>query len=154
MFHSKHCKVAKLPCNMQGKFYSQGSALVIAIFVIIVMSLLGAALVKMMDSSQESVVYEVLGTRAYAAAQTGVQWQLGELFPIGSSARRCSAVSNVPPLINQVEGFTSCKIENPIECSDFLHQGVVYYTIKSTGQCDLDGESTSRIIEVEARSIQ
>jgi MSHA biogenesis protein MshP len=147
-------RVAKLPRNMQGIFYCRGSALVIAIFVIIIMSLLGAALVKMMASSQESVVYEVLGTRAYAAAQTGVQWQLGELFPIGSSAKRCSAVNKVPPTISQAKGFNGCEIASPIECNDFSHQGIIYYTIKSIGQCDLDGESTSRIIEVEARSIQ
>lgn len=154
MYHSKQYKIAKLLCNMQGKFYSQGSALVIAIFVVIVMSLLGAALVKMMESSQEGVVYEVLGTRAFAAAQTGVQWQLGELFPIDSPARTCSDVSQIPPPIDQINGFKGCRIVSPIECSDFSHQGIIYYTVTSTGQCDLDGESTSRVIEVEARSIQ
>lgn len=154
MFHNKQYKIAKLPCNMQGNFYSRGSALVIAIFVIIVMSLLGAALVKMMESSQENVVYEVLGTRAYAAAQTGVQWQLGKLFPIGSPARACSDVSQIPPPIELAKGFEGCRIVSPIKCSDFSHQGVIYYTVTSTGQCDLDGESTSRVIEVEARSIQ
>ena len=58
-----------------------GSALVIAIFVLVIMTLIGSALIRMQSSSAETVVYEVMGTRAYAAAQTGIQWQLTEVFP-------------------------------------------------------------------------
>lgn len=134
----------------------RGSALVIAIFVIIVMSLLGAALVNMMDSSQESVGFEVLGSRAYMAAQTGVQWQLAQLFPVGlmsTSANTCASVSQTPPQISNIQGLQGCSIVSPVICEDFLHNNVRYYTVTSVGQCQIDGEVTSRIIEVEAREM-
>jgi len=131
----------------------EGSALVIAIFIIIVMSLLGAALVNMLDSSQESVAYEVLGTRAYTAAQSGAQWQLGQIFPVGNSNNVHGCGVSLPPIISNINGLQGCKILSPITCTEFEHQGVRYFTIESTGQCSLDGELTSRTVEIEARSL-
>ncbi|MEH6385599.1 MAG: pilus assembly PilX N-terminal domain-containing protein [Colwellia sp.] len=131
-----------------------GSALVIAIFVIIVLSLLGAALVRMMSSSQENVVFEVLGTRAYNAAQTGIQWQLAQIFPLDGTLKICSDISTSPPNISGISGFEGCEIKlSTGSCVDFLHNGIHYYTIKSTGQCNAGAEITSRTIEVEARSL-
>ena len=73
-----------------------GSALVIAIFVLVIMTLLGSALIRMQSSSAETVVYEVMGTRAYAAAQTGIQWQLKEVFPLNTiGIIRCKRNSDV-----------------------------------------------------------
>jgi len=146
----------KPPRHLSSRRQYRGSALVIAIFVIVVMALLGAALVKMMASSEEGVGFEVLGSRAYAAAQTGVQWQLAQLFPVGLmsiSANTCASVSQTPPVISNISGFNGCMIVSPIICEDFLHDNVRYYTITSVGQCQIDGEVTSRIIEVEARGI-
>lgn len=146
----------KFPSHQPSRILHRGSALVIAIFVIIVMSLLGAALVKMMDSSQENLVFEVLGTRAYTAAQTGVQWQLAQLFPVGlmsTSVNTCATVSQTPPVISNIPGLEACVIVNPIICNDFLHEDVRYYSITSVGQCQVDGEVTSRVIAVEARGI-
>lgn len=156
MFHNKQNRVSSSFCSWTSLTKYQGSSLVIAIFIIVVMSLLGAALVKMLASSQQNVTFEVLGARAYTAAQTGVQWQLAQLFPVGlmsGTEQACNDVSHVPPTINNTSGLQGCYIINPIECNDFLHNGVRYYTITSIGQCDIDGEVTSRIIEVEARSL-
>jgi MSHA biogenesis protein MshP len=156
MFHDNPTLLANFPCKVQGNKKQRGSALVIAIFVIIVMSLLGAALVKIMTSSQENVAYEVLGTRAYLAAQSGAQWQLAQLFPVGltsTTLNRCNDVSQRPPIIDHIPGLKNCKIVSPVTCDDFLHLNVVYYTIRSVGECNIDGEFTSRIIEIEARSL-
>lgn len=157
MFPNQKPKTYNRSQQMQGKKCHRGSALVIAIFVIVVMSLLGMALVKMMDSSQQNVAFEVLGTRAYSAAQTGAQWQLAQLFPVrlnSTSANTCAGVSQTPPPVHNAPGLQDCFIVDPISCEDFLHDGVRYYTVTSVGQCQLDGEVTSRIIEVEARSLQ
>ena len=138
----------------QKKDRQSGSALVIAIFVIIVLSLLGAALVKILDSSQESVAFEVLGTRAYNAAQTGIQWQLAQIFPFDSVSQACSAISFTPPDISDISGFEGCEIKLTVDsCADFLHDGTRYYTVMSTGQCNIGAETTSRTLEVEARSL-
>ena len=68
---------------------ARGSALIMAVFVIVVMTVLGAALMRILSASAESVAYEVLGTRALAAAQTGAQWQLQQVFPLNSGALHC-----------------------------------------------------------------
>jgi MSHA biogenesis protein MshP len=147
-------KVARKIKFGQKKDRQSGSALVIAIFVIIVLSLLGAALVKILDSSQESVAFEVLGTRAYNAAQTGIQWQLAQLFSLDGSIKMCSEISNIPPDISAVSGFEGCEIQLTVgSCVDFLHDSSRYYTITSTGQCSVGAEVTSRTLEVEARSL-
>ena len=51
----------------------KGSALVLAIFIIVVMTLLGTALVRMISTNAETIVYEVVGIRAYQAAQAAIQ---------------------------------------------------------------------------------
>jgi MSHA biogenesis protein MshP len=152
MFHNNRGINFTSTCKPLSIHKNRGSALVIAIFVIIVISLLGAALVKMMASSQENLAFEVLGTRAYTAAQSGAQWQLAQLFPVDQSVRTCASASQVAPIINQVPGLVGCEIKS-IECRDFTHADVRYYTIKSIGQCEIDNEKTSRIIEIEARSL-
>jgi MSHA biogenesis protein MshP len=131
-----------------------GSALVIAIFIIVVMSVLGAALVNMLDSSQEGVAFEVLGTRAFTAAQSGAQWQLTQLFPLQNVAQTCQSqiiIDNATPNFSNTSGLAQCSVR--VFCSSFVHDSIEYYKVTSTGQCDIDGEVTSRTIEIEARSL-
>jgi MSHA biogenesis protein MshP len=144
----------KRPYTFLQKNRQKGSALVIAIFIIIVLSALGAALVNMLDSSQEGVAYEVLGTRAYTAAQSGLQWQLAEVFPLNSSAVSCknqAAIDSITPVFNNVQGLAQCSIN--VSCTDFELNSIRYYTITSSGECTIDGEVTSRRVAVEARSL-
>ncbi len=150
--------------HQKGK--EQGSALVIAIFVIIVMSLLGVALIKMLSSTAESVAYEVIGTRAFQTAQTGLQWGLRDRFPLNSNALHCdgvdvstsaaskvSSVSLTPPAnIDNASGLENCEIIT-LQCDDFKHEGVTYFTLQSTGQCTVADVVTSRTIEVTARTL-
>lgn len=131
-----------------------GSALVIAIFIIIVLSALGAALVNMLDSSQEGVAFEVLGTRAYTAAQSGIQWQLAQVFPLNSVAIACQSQANIDsatPSFALAQGLAQCSLT--VSCDDFELDGVRYYTIESYAECAIDGEMTSRKLAVEARSL-
>lgn len=145
----------------------QGSALVIAIFIIVVMTLLGTALMRMISASSESVIYEVMGTRAYATAQTGAQWAGREIFPLGvTTAKHCDgstvSVSNTtfvspqtlsPPIgISNNDGLKNCTISK-LECADLKYDGVAYFTITSTGECNVAGIITTRTIVIEARSL-
>ncbi|MBA6342406.1 pilus assembly PilX N-terminal domain-containing protein [Colwellia sp. MB02u-10] len=157
MFHKKPFRLTKLP-SQSGKSrhpnQQAGSALVIAIFVIIVLSVLGAALVKMLDSSQESVAYEVLGTRAYTAAVSGLQWQLAEVFPLNGPAITCKGqteIDSATPSFNNVLGLAQCNVS--VSCIDFERDGIRYYAISGTGTCAIGSELTSRKIAVEAHSL-
>jgi MSHA biogenesis protein MshP len=147
-------KLQKRPYLKQYNNKQTGSALVIAIFVIIVLSVLGAALVNMLDSSQEGVAYEVLGTRAYTAAQSGLQWQLAEVFPLNSDAIACKSSADInsnTPSFSASKGLAQCKVN--VICDDFTLDGIRYYTIESSAECTIDGELTSRTVAVEARSL-
>ena len=164
MFPKKSLILTKSPRKLPRKLgkcrypnQQTGSALVIAIFVIIVLSALGAALVKMLDSSQESVAYEVLGTRAYTAAQSGLQWQLAKVFPLNSPAITCADIDNpppdnpTPPSFNHTLGLAQCEVS--VSYTSFEHAGICYYSITAEGTCAIGSESTSRKIAVEARSL-
>lgn len=128
----------------------EGSSLVIAIFIIVVLSALGAALVNILESSDENVAFEVIGTRAYSVAQTGVQWKLAQIFPLGQPAQDCP-VDGGEPDVSTVTGIADCSFS--AICTSFVNNGIRYYTITSTGQCNLNGVITSRRVEVEARSL-
>ena len=59
----------------------RGSMLVMTLFIIIILAFLGITMVNLLSSSNQSVVYEVLGARAKMAAQSGVQRLLSTAFP-------------------------------------------------------------------------
>ena len=128
----------------------KGSALVIAIFIIVVMSLLGSALVKIISTNAETIAYEVIGTRAYQAAQTGAQKKMSQLFPLSPTVGVCN-INTVPDDFSSVKGLENCTAVNVGCIEDATVNGVTYYTITSTGQCTVAGISTSRKIEISAR---
>ena len=141
----------KLKLNKANK----GSALVIAIFIIVVMSLLGSALVKMLSAGAESVAFEVLGIRSFQAAQIGLEWELQQLFPLNSAAGACqtqTTINNNKPNLANTDGLLNCRIET-LTCNSFVVQGTTYFTVESTGQCDINGEVTSRTLQIKARSL-
>lgn len=128
----------------------RGSALVIAVFIIVIMTLLGTALVRMISSNAETVVYEVLGIRAYQAAHVGVQRELAELFPLEPASSACNASANYD--LSAIKGLENCRVTN-VACTESLILGSTYYTITSIGQCDVAGVLTSREIEVRAKRL-
>ena len=64
----------------------QGSALMLALFVIIVLTLLGGSLVKILSTSSEAIAQEVIGTRALMAANSAMQAELAVLFPLNATS--------------------------------------------------------------------
>ena len=141
----------KIIINHKTKNKQQGSALVIAIFIIVVMTVLGSALVRMISANAETIAYEVIGTRAYQAAQAGAQRKLSELFPLSPNVGVC--LGDIDYDFSAIEGLQNCKALN-VSCSvDATVRGVTYYTINSTGQCAVAGVFTSRTIEIKARSL-
>ncbi|NMP31936.1 MSHA biogenesis protein MshP [Thalassotalea sp. M1531] len=152
--------------SLTAKYQTQsGSALVIGIFILVVMLLLGTALTRTLNKSADSIAYEVLGTRAYQAANIGVQHRLATIFPLDSASQYCAGgditgadpgdVLNDPNYLTSIEGvdgLRNCRVTQ-VSCVDFKVNDVVYYRIRSTGECDIDGTQTSRTVEVEARSL-
>ncbi len=128
----------------------QGSAIVIAVFIIVVMSLLAAALTRMLQDSQQGVGYEVYGTRAYLAANAGVELGLLKLFPLGGGAVVCDYTLNLD-LSAQV-AFHGCLIE--YSCATKLVDiNNKIYQVDSTAKCDAGEFVTRRKIQAQAKEL-
>lgn len=143
--HSNH-HINALKLGQQQK----GSSLVIAIFIIVVVLLLATALVNMLNSSSNTIAVQVIGTRAYAAAHTGAEYKLQQIFPLAPAASNCDDVIGFS--LSNVDGLPKCSFD--VTCESFDVQDVTYYTVESTGTCNYQNtEQTSRTIVVEARSL-
>lgn len=142
----------------------QGSALVIGIFIITVMFVITAALIRVLGDADDNVNLEVWGSRALFAANSGADAALAELFPPGGGAATdCGVVSNswTPP--NEV-GFSGCSVSVACDLKsvNFNGQTLNQFTLTSSavceaGQCSSGAGSDSnclrvnRMVEVQAR---
>lgn len=142
----------KLSTTIKKSDKQGGSALVLALFIIVVTTLLGAALVRMISANSETIVYEVIGTRAYQAAQAGAQRKLSEVFPLLPGSVQCSLDSEYDEF-STVKGLENC-VAIDVDCVEGpTVDDIVYYTITSTGQCNVAEVFTSRTIEIKARRL-
>ena len=113
-----------------------GSALVVAIFVIVVIFGLLLAMSRILLSSSETVVYEVLGTRALLAAQSGLEMAATQLFPLEQETADCDAVS--AQFLFAGKGLNNCRVRLSCIASEPLntgtHQGRLFL-LQSSGEC-------------------
>ena len=143
----------KSSIKMRTSMNQQGSALVLALFIMVVITLLGAALVRMISANSETIAYEVIGTRAYQAAQAGAQRKLSEVFPLLPGGVQCSQ-NSLYNEFSSVQGLNNCVAIN-VDCVEELTvDEITYYTITSTGQCNVAEVFTSRTIEIKARRLE
>jgi MSHA biogenesis protein MshP len=137
----------------------QGSALIIGVFVLTVMFLIAASLIRIVGDADESVNMEVWGTRALFSANSGADAALAELFPVDGATKICADVSSTWTPPNNAVGFHNCSVT--ISCNTASVGSVVQYRINSlavceTGNCAGNSSSStclrvSRQVEVEAR---
>lgn len=141
-----------------------GSALMMALFIIIVLILLGSALVKVLSTSSETIAQEVIGTRAYMAANSAMQAELQKLFPLNAAVSQCNvnATYDFSSTGSNVDGLFHCKAT--ITCNNYATHPLTseqFYRLTSVGKCAstaLAADSknivvSSRKIQVEARSL-
>ncbi|WP_435275064.1 type II secretory pathway protein [Psychrobium sp. nBUS_13] len=129
----------------------QGSMLVIALFVIIVLAFLAYAMIQITDNSSRGNVYEVYGDRALNAANSGAERALNEiLMPSVAGTESCALVSS-GYLLGAGDVFNGCNII--ISCNEFLvtETGYTHFRIESTASCSAGDFYTQRSVVVEAR---
>ena len=125
----------------------RGSALIIGVFVITVMFLLASALINIVQDSDTALTQEVWGTRAFAAANSGADAALAQLFPLNGSVGICLATSTWNP--PNVTGFHACSVT--LTCTAYAVDAVTQYRINSKAICESGETRVSRQVEVEAR---
>jgi MSHA biogenesis protein MshP len=124
-----------------------GFSLPIAIFILVIMALIAAAVVSIYTKSLAGVSQEVLSTRAFYSAESGAQHVLGQLFPLNGGAASCTASSSL--------NFSSTGLNNcaaSMSCTATTVGSNTFYTITSTGSCSTGSTSTVRQIQIMARA--
>lgn len=124
-----------------------GSMLIVAIFIIVVMGILVLGLSRLLQASTETVVTEVLGTRAFYAAQSGLELGLQQLFALDAATASCSNVEQEFPFYN-IQGLINCKANvSCVQSASSENPDITHYLLKSTGSCEND--LTLRTVEIE-----
>ena len=121
---------------------------------------------KALSSSSEAIAQEVIGTRAYMAANSAMQAELQKLFPLNNVAPQCNSA---PPPYDfsstgaNIAGLYHCKATT--SCTQYATHpttGEKFYRLTSTGKCESialaanskDVVVSSRKIQVEARELK
>ena len=131
-----------------------GFSLPVAIFVLVVLSLLGAAMTRMLATGAQSVGFEVLSTRAFYAAESGAQWGMNTIFPPrGSAATTCFARQD---LSFSGQGLTGCSAQvtcaGPVVVANAGGATSTQFRISSRGTCGSGRDTATRVIEVGAQN--
>jgi MSHA biogenesis protein MshP len=134
------------PNNMAKPINQRGSMLVIALFVIIVFGLLGLTMTRLLSSSSETIIHEVLGQRALNAARAGMNCAVAKQLGSG-----CDVIVS-PFIFVGVPGLENCSFKYEITSSDIQDgsKEFTYWTFSSEGQCTVGNTNVTRNIYVDA----
>jgi MSHA biogenesis protein MshP len=117
----------------------RGFGIITAVFLLVVLSALGAALLTVFNTSQASSALDVQGERAYQAARAGLEWELFNLlvikapcddtntFPMPATSTMapftvtvvCTTATGTPGgLVNRKVKVTACNMPSaaPVTC--------------------------------------
>lgn len=123
-----------------------------AIAIIVVASLLGAAMVRMLRIDQDAVARDVLSTRALLAADSAAQRAMNRLFVQGIA---CANLAQPANAINfsGVSGLDSCSAA--VTCTQYTSPASAdsLYTIRAIGRCGPANDQATRQVEVLARDV-
>ncbi len=138
----------------------RGSAIVLALFILIVLGLLAAVLMRLLADANRSVAVEVYAARAYLAAQSGAELGLTHLFPVTSgSAGGCSDFPfSDNGRWNTLAGLNNCSVTVRCQSMDSPSEyNQTYYTLTSEAVCATSASESAlavaRTIEVRARDV-
>jgi MSHA biogenesis protein MshP len=114
----------------------RGGMIVISLFVIVVLGLLGLTVTRLLSSSSETIIFEVLGQRAINAARAGIECKIAIKFPITAPSNPyCSEADN--KAFNNVPGLENCSYVTTVQ-ETTITDGLKTFLISkfsSTGQC-------------------
>ncbi len=136
-------------CTPSASHRQRGFGLPLAVFIITVLALIGAAMVTLTRTGQESVASEIQSSRAFYAAESGAQIALTAVLPLSGGSigvAGCNAL-NVNPAFT-APGLEGCAAS--VTCSGRTVDGHDYYTLTSEGECRFgnSGSTARRRIEV------
>lgn len=118
----------------------RGLGLATALFIVTVMALLAAVIFQLIRNNAQTTGEQILLTRAFFAAETGIQFGVNQLFPPNGGVGSCPATDTHAL---DADGLKECSAV--VTCSSVTDpSGNVYYTVRSSGTC----AGISRTIQV------
>lgn len=122
----------------------RGFSLPLAVFILVILALLGTAMVTLTQTSQQGVATATLSTRAFYAAESGLQQGLAQLFTLDGSPASC--LDPYPTINFNATGLQGCQAD--VRCTSTTVGSKTYYTLNSTGSCQLSNSSATRQLEL------
>jgi MSHA biogenesis protein MshP len=96
-----------------------GFAAIAAIFLVVVLAALGAFMVSFSNTQQLTSAQDLQGTRAYWAAQGGLEWGIGTVSAVADpstlTASNCSTPAGTPLPIDGFSVAVTCSIAMYVE---------------------------------------
>ncbi|MDH5912067.1 MSHA biogenesis protein MshP [Vibrio splendidus] len=137
------------------KSSQQGSVLVVAIFVIVMMGFLATSLVQVQWSNHDTLTRKQLGTQAWLLAHSANEWALTQVYPLTVSPAVSTSVSTVCSNLNSNQvssGMSTICIVDQLTCQQIgVLDGVGFFKIESTAICGSGINQVQRIQEVWVR---
>ncbi|TKG02791.1 MSHA biogenesis protein MshP [Vibrio sp. F13] len=134
------------------KSSQQGSVLVVAVFVIVVMGFLATSLVQVQWSNHDTLTRKQLGTQAWLLAHSANEWALTQVYPLTVSPAVSTSVSTVCSNLNSNQvssGMSAICTVDELTCSQIgVLDGVGFFKIESTAICGSGINQVQRIQEV------
>lgn len=140
----------------------RGSMLVVAVFVITVMVFLAVSLQDIFNNAGDSVAYEVYGTRALSAANSGAEQALQKIFYLNGqtalgfdTAEPAIGTATLDVDLSGTVAFHGCHVvvtitRFTINNAQFFYN-YTHYRVESKATCETGDFKTVRTIAVEGR---
>lgn len=125
--------------------------LVISIFIIIVIAVLAASLSKILSSSADSVATEVYSSKAYYAAESGMESAIYRVLRIKSlDCKRFPAEEGLTFDVSGIKGLENCKVS--MTCQEIvIDADNSQFYLTSTAVCETDNMLSQHSIEAEIK---
>lgn len=129
-----------------------GFSIVVAVFILVVLSLLAATMLRVQETDAAGAAQDTLTVRAFYAAESGAQYAMNRLLLDGAA---CGALGlpNGTAAWDATE-LAQCSVDNLTCTADSLN-GVDYYHVTSTAACRGSADErfvARRTIEVRVRN--
>lgn len=124
--------------------YQKGLGLPSAIFLILVMILMVAAINQINEHSASAYGREWLSMRAFYAAESGAQ--LAVVYQLTSEPSPGCNAGFISDLNLTAVGLNSCRIN--VACEEKIVSAKSYYTLTSTGVCGTGVDAATRAVQI------
>ncbi len=91
-------------CPAPLRAVQHGVSIIAAIFLLLLFAVLAALMTTLVTTSNTTAAQDVMGSRAYQAAQAGVEWGLFQLDPEGTNSALPSCFAATT--LNQIPNYT------------------------------------------------